>query len=141
MKSTRKRFLIGLAIALVIGIAGTAWSQAPKPASMPTTIVVHWSYDYRPGIDKKAYAEFAKKAIATFMKVPGLIEFRANRNVLGSPQARATTVWRSLDDWAKFGGTKEWRAIEAALRTFVTNIQVEIWRPSPLVPKPVRPTK
>ena len=33
------------------------------------------------------YFESAKKAIATFMKVPGLIEFRANRNVLGSPQA------------------------------------------------------
>ena len=141
MKSTGKAFMIGLTIALIVVAANVAWCQDPKPAAMPTTVEVHWSWDYLPGMDKKAYAEFAKNAVATFMKAPGLIEFRANRNVLGSPQARATTVWKSLGDWAKFGETKEWATVQAQLRTFVTNIRVEIWGPSPLVPKPVRPGK
>jgi heme-degrading monooxygenase HmoA len=141
MKNTGKALVICLVTALIIGVAGYSWGQQPMPATMPTTIEVHWSWDYLPGIDEKAYAEFAKKAVASFAKAPGLIEFRANRNVLGSPQARATTVWRSLNDWANYGATKEWKEIEAALRTFVTNIQVEIWGPSPLIPKPVRPGK
>ncbi len=139
MKTPGKAILIGIIIALIVGNTGIGWCQTAQTEEMPTTIIVHWSWDYRPGIDKKAYAEFTKRAVAAFMKVPGLIEFRANRNLLGSPYARATTVWRSLDDWAKFGGTKEWRAIEAELRTYVTNIHVELWGPTPLFPKPLRP--
>jgi heme-degrading monooxygenase HmoA len=141
MKIPGKAILISITIALIVGAAGIGWCQPLKPEEMPTTIVVHWSWDYLPGMDKKAYAEFTKKAVASFMKAPGLIEFRANRNLLGSPHARATTVWRSLEDWAKFGQTKEWHEIEAELRTFVTNIHVELWGPAPLFPKPLRPGK
>jgi hypothetical protein len=139
MNSTGKAFLVGLTTALVVVASGIAWCQDTKPAPIPTTVEVHWSYDFLPGIDKKAWGEFAKNSIATFMKAPGLIEFRANRNLLGSPQVRTTTVWQSLGDWAKFGETKEWAEVETQLRTFVTNIRVEIWGPSPVVPKPVRP--
>ncbi len=139
MNSTGKAFMIGIATALIMLAAGIAWCQGPQPSTMPATIEVHWSYDFLPGMDKKAYAEFSKTAIATFMKAPGLIEFRANRNVLATPQIRTTTVWQSIGDWAKFGESKEWEAIEAQLRTFVTNIRVEIWGPSPMVPKPLRP--
>jgi heme-degrading monooxygenase HmoA len=141
MNSTGKGFMIGLATGLILVAAGIAWCQDTKPSPLPTTVEVHWCWDFLPGMDKKAYAEFSKNAIGTFMKAPGLIEFRANRNLLGSPQGRATTVWRSLADWAKFGETKEWAAIETQLRTFVTNIRVEMWGASPLVPKPVRPSK
>jgi len=141
MKSTGKALLTGLVILFIMGVAVNSWCQAPKPEEMPTTIEVNWTWDFLPGMDKKAYAEFTKKAVAGLMKAPGLIEFRANRNVLGSPQARATSVWRSLTDWANYGGTKEWQEMEAELRTFVTNIHVEIWGPTPLVPKPVRPGK
>ena len=131
--------MIGVATGLIMVAAGIAWCQGPQPSTMPTTIEVHWSWDFLPGTDQKAFAEFAKNSIATFLKAPGLIEYRANRNVLGSPQSRATTVWQSLSDWAKFAHSKEWAAIETQLRTFVTNIHVEIWGPSPTVPKPLRP--
>ncbi len=141
MKSSEKALVIGLTTALIMVATGIAWCQGPQPSTMPTTVEVSRSYDFLPGIDKKAYAEFAKNAVATFMKAPGLIEFRANRNVLGSPQVRTITVWQSLGDWAKFGETKEGEAVEAQLRTFATNIRVEIWGLSPVVPKPVRPGK
>ena len=142
MRILRQLSLAGLVIALIWGMTTIALCQASKPEDVPSTmIVVHWKYDYRPGIDKKAYAEFAKKSIATFLKAPGFIEFRANRNLLGSPQARATGVWRSAVDWAKFGQSPEWKAIETQLRTFATNIEVEMWGIGPLLPKPVRPKK
>ncbi len=131
--------MIGLATGLIIVAAGIAWCQGPQPATMPTTVEVHTRYDFLPGIDQKAWAEFAKNAIATIMKAPGLIEYRANHNLLGLPQVRTTIVWQSLGDWAKFTESKDWATIESQRRTFLTNIHVEIWGPSPLAPKPLRP--
>ena len=131
--------MIGLTTALIMVAAGIARCQGPQSSTMPTTVEVQWSWDFLPGVDQKAFAEFAKNAIATYLKAPGLIEYRSNRNLLGSPQVRSTTVWQSLSDWAKFRGTKEWAEVNAKFRTFVTNYHVEIWGPSPLVPKPLRP--
>lgn len=139
MNSSRKAFMIGLATGLIMMAAGIAWCQGTQPSTMPTTIEVCSRYDFLPGMDLKAYLEFAKNAQATFMKAPGLIEFRVNWNVLGSPRVRVTTVWRSLSDWAKFAQSKEWAAVGTQLGKFVTNFHIEIWGPSPLTPKPLRP--
>lgn len=97
-------------------------------------------YDFRPGIDLKAYNEWAKKAIETTLKAPGVIEFRAFRNALGSPYIRATTVWKNPSDWSRFTESNEWIKIEEELRAkFAENIKVNIWGPSPVVPKPLKP--
>jgi hypothetical protein len=139
MNSTGKAFMIGIATGLVILAAGIAWCQDTKPSTMPTTVEVVAYYDYLPGMDQKAYLEFAKNAKAAYMKAPGLIEFRANWNVLGSPQVRTTAVWRSLSDWGKFAQSKEWAAVGPQLRKFATNLRIEIWGPTPVTPKPLRP--
>jgi heme-degrading monooxygenase HmoA len=97
-------------------------------------------YDFRPGVDLNAYNEWAKKAIAAILKAPGIIEFRAFRNVLGSPLICATTVWQNLSDWSRFTEGGEWRKMEEELRAkFADNIQVGIWGPSPVVPEPLKP--
>jgi heme-degrading monooxygenase HmoA len=139
MNSTGKAFMIGLTTALILVASGIAWCQGSQPSTMPTTVEVCYTHDILPGADKNAYAESVKNWKATFMKAPGLIEFRGNRNLLGSPQVRATTVWQSLSDWAKFAGGKDYAAIEAQHRTLRTNFRVEIWGLSPVVPKPLRP--
>lgn len=97
-------------------------------------------YDLLPGVSQDTYGAWGKKAIATTLKQPGLFEFRANRNMLGSPQVRTTSVWRSGADWIAFadGG---WRALEQELRGLATDIRMEVWGPSPLVPEPLRPGK
>jgi heme-degrading monooxygenase HmoA len=99
------------------------------------------TYDILPGVDTQFYGEFAKKVIGTLMKAPGLIEFRGNRNMLGSPQVRTIQVWQSLADWAKFSESAEYSEFEAESRSFITNMKVEIWGPSPVVPEPLRPSK
>ncbi len=141
MKTSQKAFVIGLTTALIMVATGIAWCQAPQPSTMPATVEIQTRYDFLPGMDKNAYAEFVKNVTAAYMKAPGLIEFRANRNLLGSPQARSTTVWQSLGDWANFRRTKEGAALAAQLATLATNIHIEIWGPSPAVPKPLRPGK
>ena len=104
-------------------------------------IEVNKTYDFLPGIDQQAYGELAQKGIRMMLQAPGIVELRANRNTLGSPQVRLTTVWETLADWAKFAESAERQALESELRAFTTNIHIEPWGPSPALPEPLRPGK
>ena len=97
-------------------------------------------YDLRSGADINAYHVWAKKAIEIILKSSGLVEFRASRNVLGSPFIRSTTVWKSLSDWSNFVEGEAWEKMRSELmEKCVDHIQVKIWGPSPVVPKPLKP--
>jgi len=96
------------------------------------------TYDLRPGVDLELYAKWSKQAAATIVRQPGLIELRANRNMLGSPMIRTTTCWASLGDWARFA-EGPWVEMEQTLRTFVANLKVEMWTASPVLPAPLHP--
>jgi heme-degrading monooxygenase HmoA len=97
------------------------------------------TYDLLPNVDPKTYQEWAKKAIGIVAKQPGMVEFHVNRNVLCSPMVRTTTVFRSLEDWAKFAESEAWHSMEVEMRRFATNMKLEVWGPSPVLPEPVRP--
>ena len=103
-------------------------------------IEVTLSYGILPNIEQEAYGEWAKKTLEGILQAPGLVEFRANRNLLGDPQVRSTTVWKSLADWANYTESNAWGALEEEARGFISNIKVEIWGPSPIVPEPIRPS-
>ena len=100
--------------------------------------IVH-SYDFRPGIHEQAYAALAKKATAMMVAAPGFVEFRAHRNMIGSPHVKRTSLWENLYDWAALAQRPEFQALTAEFRSYVTNLNVEIWGPSPYVPHPIRP--
>ncbi|MFB0564679.1 MAG: antibiotic biosynthesis monooxygenase [Candidatus Aminicenantaceae bacterium] len=140
MRSKVSVFLIaGFVVSLFIL---TALVQAEEQKKANLIVEVHLYYDLLPGIDQQAYQEWAKKAIGLVMQSPGLIEFRAHRNLLGSPFVRSTSVWQTLNDWANFAQSEKWEKIAADLRnSFAVNIKVEIWGPSPIVPEPLRPKK
>ena len=102
-------------------------------------IEVAFTYDFIPDIDERAYAKLARRANAMMLKAEGFVEFRAHRNMIGSPHVRRTSVWDSLADWANLTQNQEFQEITAEFRTFVTNLDVQIWGPSPYVPEPIRP--
>lgn len=102
-------------------------------------IEVEFTYDFHPGIDEAAYARVAKRATSMMMRAPGFLEFRANRNLTGSPHVRRTSVWESLVHWAALNQQPEFQSITAEFRSFVTNIDVKLWGPSPLMPEPIMP--
>src|SRR6476620_3248469 len=72
----------------------------------------HLSYDLLPNADMKAYVEWVKNTVKALVEQPGVVEFRATRNVLGAPQVRATTVWQSLADWSKFTEGNVWQSMQ-----------------------------
>jgi heme-degrading monooxygenase HmoA len=102
-------------------------------------VEVSMTYDFVPGVDEQAFAEFATKVVSALRQAPGFVELRGNRNMLGSPQAKGTSVWQTMADWARFSESDEYRALDAAFRGFVTNLKVDIWGPSPVLPEPIRP--
>ena len=53
---------------------------------------------------------------------PDIVEFRASRNVMGDPMSLAVTIFRSLEDWAKFTDVP-WQAIGAEFRQFAVTIK------------------
>jgi heme-degrading monooxygenase HmoA len=104
-----------------------------------TMIEIAMHFELLPGKDQNAYAELAKAVVAMALEAPGVIEVRGNRNMLGAPQVRFTTVWRSLVDWARFNESTEWQEAWAEMNPYLTNLTLEIWGPSPIVPGPLRP--
>jgi len=104
-------------------------------------IEANMSWDLLHGVDVKAYGTWAKKAGESMAKQPGMIEFRASRNILGNPQIRISGMWKSLADWAKFIDGEVWRALEVELRSYATNLRIELWGPSPIIVEPLRPAK
>jgi hypothetical protein len=56
-------------------------------------IEVNKTYDLLPTIDQQAYLEYGRRAFATMLKAPGLVEIGVYRSLLGSPQVRLTLVW------------------------------------------------
>ena len=100
-------------------------------------VTVTW--DLRPGIDHQAYAELSKRAVGAVLNAPGFVEFRAHRNIIGSPQVRASYLWHSLADWASFQEAPEWQSLAEEFHSFATNVSYQIWGPSPVITKPLRP--
>lgn len=101
-------------------------------------IEVSFTYDFLQNIDEKKYARMAKKVTSMMLSCPGFIEFRAYRNLLGSPQIRRISVWRSFADYAALVQTPDFQAVTNEFRTYVTNLRIQIWGPSPHVPEPIR---
>ena len=101
-------------------------------------IEVAFYYDFIPGYDEDAYAELVKRATMMMVEADGFVEFRAHRNILGSPHVRRTTVWANLEAWARFAQNPEFQEITAEFGGFVTNLDVQLWGQSPLSPEPIK---
>ncbi|MCA9734075.1 MAG: antibiotic biosynthesis monooxygenase [Deferribacteres bacterium] len=102
-------------------------------------VEVTFTYDFHPNLDMNEYTKVARKATAMMVQADGFIEFHANRNMLGSPHVRRTSVWKSLAHWAAFAQQTEFQKLTADFRQHVTHLDVQIWGPSPLSPDPIRP--
>jgi len=102
-------------------------------------IEVAFTYDFISNFDVAAYTKVARDATQIMLSSKGFIEFRANRNMMGSPNVRRTSVWQSLSDYAVMAQSPEFQKVTQEFRKFVTNIDVQIWGPSPISPDPIRP--
>jgi quinol monooxygenase YgiN len=89
----------------------------------------------------EAYRKWTEGAIKRLLAVPGVLEFRAYRGVVGTPQVQTTLEFADLAAYAVWRSNEEVQKVWDELYTLALNVSTELWGPSPVVPKPIRPGK
>jgi antibiotic biosynthesis monooxygenase (ABM) superfamily enzyme len=89
----------------------------------------------------EAYAKWTESAIRRTTTVPGVIEFRGYRPATGTHQVVVTYEFANLAAWAAWYTNEEIQKTRNELRTLVSDLNLELWGPSPIVLKPIRPGK
>ncbi len=101
-------------------------------------LVIKW--DIHP--DKTdAYMKWVPTAIERDLAVPGVVEFRAYRTFVGSPQIVTTFEFADVAAWAAWQSSPEVQKVLSELHALSLNLTSEVWGPSPVVPAPMRPGK
>lgn len=105
-------------------------------------IEVHLLYNIKPDVDEAAYFEWMKKAIIPTLTAKGIIEVRAQRNIKEAQRVLVVGIWENLEDWTVFSQSEGWQSLINTLQnTFATNVGIEVWGSSPVIPKPLKPHK
>ena len=87
----------------------------------------------------EAFQAFSQRTIPQILALPGVVEFRAYRSASGSWQVVTTTEFGDMVAWANAVSSEVWQQLIVELHTLALDITVEVWGPSPVVPKPLRP--
>jgi antibiotic biosynthesis monooxygenase (ABM) superfamily enzyme len=87
----------------------------------------------------EAYTKWTQSAIQRTLAVPGVVEFRAYRPAAGTHQAVVTYELADFATWAAWYSKAEVQKVLEELHTVALDVTVELWGPSPIVPKPIRP--
>ncbi len=90
----------------------------------------------------EAFLKWAKEsAIPRILKIPGLVEFCSYRPVTGPNQVASTYFFKDAAAVAAWLAHPEFDKMTTELRSYATNVNGELWNPSPVVPEPLRPKK
>ncbi len=89
----------------------------------------------------EAYAKWAKSAVERQMAVKGVVEFRAYRAAAGTRRIVATYEFADMATWAAWESHEDIQKTRNELDALATDVTTELWGPSPVVPKPIRPGK
>jgi len=89
----------------------------------------------------EVYDKWVPGAIQRVLAVPGVVEFRAYRVAGGSHQVVATYEFADMAAWAAWYSSPEVQKAMDELHMHAFNVTSELWGPSPVVPKPIRPGK
>jgi quinol monooxygenase YgiN len=109
-------------------------SAEKRRISMVLSVV---KYNIHP--DKtEAFQAWVQQTIPRILGLAGVVEFRAYRPASGSWQVVSTTEFSDMAAWASVVSGDVWQQINNELHTLALDITVEVWGPSPVVPKPLR---
>jgi len=85
------------------------------------------------------YLKWSQTAIQRTISAPGVVEFRAYRPATGTSQVVTTYEFADLKSWATWQSNEDLQKVMFELHSLALNVEIEVWGPSPIVPKPIRP--
>ena len=88
---------------------------------------------------KEAYMEWTKGAIARTLGAGGVAEFRAYRPATGPSQVVVTYEFTNMAAWQTWYGNQDVQTVLEELHMLATDVTLDLWGPSPVVPDPIRP--
>jgi quinol monooxygenase YgiN len=88
---------------------------------------------------REAYLKWTESAIPQTMAVPGVVEFRGYRTAAGDSRIVVTNEFADLPAWAAWYANEDCQKVLDELGMYTSNVTTELWGPSPVVPKPIRP--
>ena len=89
----------------------------------------------------EAYTKWTEGAIKRTLAVPGVVEFRGYRGIAGDAEVVVTYEFADLAAYAAWRGNEGIQKLLDELHTLALNVTSELWGPSPVLPKPIRPGK
>jgi quinol monooxygenase YgiN len=90
---------------------------------------------------QEAYNKWTDSAIRRTLAIPGVVEFRGYRSASGAHRIMVTYEFADLAAWAAWQSHEDMQKVRDELGTVATDVTTEVWGPSPIVPKPIRPGK
>jgi len=93
-------------------------------------------WDIKPSTANE-YEKWAEFAIGQTVRVPGVLEFRAYRPIAGKSQVVVTYEFADFNSWETWFNNKVIQEIFDQLFNLATDVQRELWEPSPIAPDPV----
>lgn len=85
------------------------------------------------------FLQWTESAIKRTVVGLGVVEFRGYRPASGASQSVVTYEFTDMAAWAAWQSDGEVQKVLAELHTLASNVEIEIWGPSPIVPQPIRP--
>ena len=88
-----------------------------------------------------AYANWAKSTIPRLLAVPGVVELRGYRTATGAHHVVLTYEFADMAAWAAWQSNEDVQKSRDELDAYATDVTSELWGPSPVIPKPIKPGK
>ena len=85
------------------------------------------------------YGKWATSALQRMLSAGGVVEFRAFRPVSGASEVAVTYEFADMTGFARWYQSEAVQHVVQESREYCENMATELWGPSPVVPKPVRP--
>ncbi len=89
-------------------------------------VKVDLRYELNPKYDMDAFGAWIRKSSDLLQQQPGMLEFRGNRCVFGTSKIRSCALWRSRPEWVSFADSPAWQTMESELKTFASQLSVEV---------------
>jgi len=86
-----------------------------------------FTYNLAAGIGEDLHRDLLKTMLTTLLHDKKIIEFRSQRNLMGSPSSKLSIYWEHATHWAAFIEMDEWQRLLRKLGPRTTDLKIELW--------------